>query len=105
MDDNVEGKGDSKSSLMATPLTQANCRTMFARMVILDELSFKFVESEWFHQFCLTLDPKFVIPSRVTVAKDCFQMYMKEKKRLKSVLTWSGQRVSYHRYMEFYTKY
>ena len=66
---------------------------MLASMVILDELPFKFVESEGFHQFCRALNPKFVIPSRVTIPKDCFQMYMKEKKKLKSVLTRSGHRV------------
>uniref|UniRef100_A0A9I9EIR0 HAT C-terminal dimerisation domain-containing protein n=1 Tax=Cucumis melo TaxID=3656 RepID=A0A9I9EIR0_CUCME len=93
LEDNVEGEGDSESNLMTASFTQENCRKMLARMVILDELPFKFVESEGFHQFCRALNPKFVIPSRVTVAKDCFQMYMKEKKKLKNALTRSGQRV------------
>ena len=65
---------------MATFFTQENCRTMFASMVILDELSFKYVKIEGFHQFCRALNPKFVIPSRVTVANDCFLMYMWKKK-------------------------
>ena len=93
LEDNVEGEGDSNSSLMTTSFIKENCRTMLASMVILDELPFKFVESEGFHQFCRALNPKFVIPSRVTVAKDCFQMYMKQKKKLKSVLTRTDQRV------------
>uniref|UniRef100_A0A9I9E8D2 BED-type domain-containing protein n=1 Tax=Cucumis melo TaxID=3656 RepID=A0A9I9E8D2_CUCME len=67
--DNVEGEGDSESSLMATSFTQENCRKMLARMVILDELPFKFVESEGFHKFCRALNPKFVIPSREDCAK------------------------------------
>uniref|UniRef100_A0A9I9EK68 HAT C-terminal dimerisation domain-containing protein n=1 Tax=Cucumis melo TaxID=3656 RepID=A0A9I9EK68_CUCME len=74
LEDNVEGEGGSESSLMAASFTQENCRKMLARMVILDELSFKFVESEGFHQFCRALNPKFVIPSRVIVAKDCFHI-------------------------------
>uniref|UniRef100_A0A9I9EA04 Zinc finger BED domain-containing protein RICESLEEPER 2-like n=1 Tax=Cucumis melo TaxID=3656 RepID=A0A9I9EA04_CUCME len=74
LEDNVEGEGDSESSLMAASFTQENCRKMLARMVILDEFPFKFVESEGFHQFCRALNPKFVIPSRVTVAKDYFQI-------------------------------
>ncbi|KAA0068066.1 putative transposase [Cucumis melo var. makuwa] len=49
LEDNVEGEGDSESSLMAASFTQENCRKMLARMVILDELPFKFVESEEFH--------------------------------------------------------
>ena len=83
----IRSEGDYESSLMATSFTQKNCRTMFGSMVILEELSFKFVESKEFHQFCWALNPKFVIPSRVIVAKDCFHMYMKEKKKFKSVLT------------------
>ncbi|XP_050941542.1 zinc finger BED domain-containing protein RICESLEEPER 2-like [Cucumis melo] len=43
--DNVEGEGDSESSLMAASFSQENCRKMLARMVILDELPFKFVET------------------------------------------------------------
>ncbi|XP_050946530.1 zinc finger BED domain-containing protein RICESLEEPER 2-like [Cucumis melo] len=43
--DNVEGEGDFESSLMAASFTQENCRKMLARMVILDELPFKFVET------------------------------------------------------------
>ena len=66
--------------IMATFFTQENYRTMLASMVILDELSFKFVESEGFYQFCRALNPKVVIPSRVFVSNDCFQMYMKGKK-------------------------
>ncbi|KAL0546175.1 hypothetical protein IC582_016081 [Cucumis melo] len=41
----------------------------------------KFVESEEFHPFCWAINQKSVIPLRVTIAKDCFQMYMKEKKK------------------------
>ena len=80
LEDNVEGEGDSNSSLMTTSFIKENCRTMLASMVILDELSFIFVGSEGFHQFCRALNPKFVIPSRVTVANDCFLMYMWKKK-------------------------
>uniref|UniRef100_A0A9I9EB68 HAT C-terminal dimerisation domain-containing protein n=1 Tax=Cucumis melo TaxID=3656 RepID=A0A9I9EB68_CUCME len=52
LEDNVEGERDSESSLMVTSFTQENCNTMLASMVIFDELPFKFVESEWFHQLC-----------------------------------------------------
>ncbi|KAA0068144.1 zinc finger BED domain-containing protein RICESLEEPER 2-like isoform X3 [Cucumis melo var. makuwa] len=41
LEDNVEGEGDSESSLMAASFTQENCRKMLARMVILDEFPFK----------------------------------------------------------------
>uniref|UniRef100_A0A9I9E9F0 BED-type domain-containing protein n=1 Tax=Cucumis melo TaxID=3656 RepID=A0A9I9E9F0_CUCME len=51
LEDNVEGEGDSKSSLMATSFISEKCKTMLATIVILDELSFKFIESEGFINF------------------------------------------------------
>ena len=57
LEDNGEGDEYSENSLMATSFTQENCRTIIACMVILDELSFKFVESEEFDQFCQALNP------------------------------------------------
>lgn len=44
---------------------------MLAYMVVLDELPFKFVESEEFHKFCQALNHKLVVLSRVIVSKDC----------------------------------
>lgn len=47
--------------------------------MIVDELDFNFVEGERFHAFCNTLQPKIFIPSHVTMAKDCYQLYSSEK--------------------------
>ena len=45
-------------------------RLALARMIIVDELPFRFVEHESFIYYMNVVDPRFPIPSRVTVAKD-----------------------------------
>ena len=88
-----EGEGDSGYTLLATSFNVEHCRKMLARMIIVDELAFRFVQGEGFRAFCSPLQPKFFIPSRATVAKDCSQLYSSEKKKLKSVLTRLSQKV------------
>jgi hypothetical protein len=48
------------------------CRKAVSFFVVLDEQPFKAVEGEGFKYLCQTLQPQFVIPSRRTVARDCF---------------------------------
>ncbi|KAL0429250.1 UNVERIFIED_CONTAM: hypothetical protein Sradi_0551000 [Sesamum radiatum] len=55
-------------------------------MVILDELPFKMVEGEGFRAYSQVLEPRFVVPSRITVARDCMKLYVEEKKALKKLL-------------------
>ncbi|KAL4013587.1 hypothetical protein IC575_025759 [Cucumis melo] len=62
-------------------------------MIIVDELPFKFIENEGFRNFCRVACPKFDPPSRVTIAKDIYQLYLDEKKKLKSFLVCNSQRV------------
>lgn len=63
-------------------------------MLVLSEIPFRFVETEGFKEFCNVACPKFDIPSRITIAQDVYQMYVDEKKLLKSTLMKSSQRVS-----------
>ena len=60
-------------------------------MIIVDELSFKFIENEGFRNFCRVACPKFNPPSRATIAKDIYQLYIDEKKKLKSFLVSNSQ--------------
>ena len=63
-------------------------------MIILDELPFKFVEGKGFKR-CMSLAcPRFRIPSRWTIARDCYQLYTDEKFILKRFLKSFSQRVS-----------
>ena len=45
-------------------------------MVIVDELSFKFIEGEGFKNFISVVCPRFKVPSRWTVSRDCYNEYL-----------------------------
>jgi hypothetical protein len=60
------------------------CRKAIALFVMLDEHAFRVVEGEGFKLLCRQLQPLLTIPSRRTIARDCFQLYLDEKLRLKS---------------------
>ncbi|XP_024022960.1 zinc finger BED domain-containing protein RICESLEEPER 2-like [Morus notabilis] len=62
-------------------------------MVIVDELSFRFVEGEGFKNFCQVMQPRFSIPSRVTIAKDIYQLFLEERKKLRVEFSKGGQRI------------
>ncbi|KAK8576492.1 hypothetical protein V6N13_032413 [Hibiscus sabdariffa] len=64
---------------------QDNCRKALARMLIVDELPFVFVEHEGFRYFCKQLCPKFVPPSRKTVTRDCYSIFIEERSKLKDI--------------------
>ncbi|KAL0288422.1 UNVERIFIED_CONTAM: hypothetical protein Sangu_2660100 [Sesamum angustifolium] len=66
-------------------------RKFLAKMVIIDELPFKMVEGEGFRAYSQALEPRFVVPSHITVARDCMKLYVEEKKVLKKLL--KSQRV------------
>jgi len=53
------------------------------KMVIIDELCFNFMEGKGFRLFSRILQPRFDIPSRFTVMRDCLKLYVEEKERLK----------------------
>jgi len=53
-------------------------------MIILDQLPFMFVEHEAFHDFYKTMHPDFVVPSRYIITRDCYALFIDERKKLKS---------------------
>ena len=55
-------------------------------MIIRDELPFRVVEWEGFKDYSRLLEPIFVIPSRITVWRDCMKLLMENKKLLKNHL-------------------
>uniref|UniRef100_A0A803N8F3 Uncharacterized protein n=1 Tax=Chenopodium quinoa TaxID=63459 RepID=A0A803N8F3_CHEQI len=69
-------------------------RKALSEMVIVDELPFKFVEGVGFKQFCNVMEPRFHVPSRITVAKDCYETFLTQKRKLKLVLKKCNSRVS-----------
>ena len=59
---------------------QEIARRALARMIIVDELPFMFVEREGFRSFCNALNPRFVVPSRPTITRDCYKLFIEERK-------------------------
>lgn len=81
-------------SLKLVNFSQERSRLALAKMIIIDELPFKYVENEGFKLFMGETQPKFKIPSRITVARDCLGLYFDEKEKLKSLLSANKQMVS-----------
>lgn len=82
------------TNLKAVGFSQSDCRLACVKMIILDELSFRFVEQEGFKLFCSVACPRFDIPSRTTVSRDIKNLYRDEKKKLKNYFLKHSQRVS-----------
>ena len=67
-------------------------------MIIVNELPFKFVESNEFKKFVDRLtcvnQTRFVVPSWFTVARDVLKLYVNEKNRLKDMFVNNKYRIS-----------
>ncbi|CAI8615833.1 unnamed protein product [Vicia faba] len=68
-----DGNG-SGSVLTGVHFDVEACRKALARMIIVDELPFKFVEGEGFLHFMSFVQPKLSIPKRITIARDCWDL-------------------------------
>ncbi|XP_056691651.1 zinc finger BED domain-containing protein RICESLEEPER 2-like [Spinacia oleracea] len=89
----VDGEeGDAKLKYKDVNLNDV--RDALGRMIILDELPFRFVEKVGFKYFMSIACPAFHMPSRMTIARDCYQLYCDERLKLKEFLRNSCQRVS-----------
>ncbi|KAH0636460.1 hypothetical protein KY289_036375 [Solanum tuberosum] len=72
---------------------QAQSRRALTKMIIVDELPFSFVEKEGFKNFMRVTVPQFHIPSRRTVTRDCYELYLEERQLLKNVFKEARPRV------------
>jgi len=63
-----------------------DCRKALEKMIILDELAFNFVENQGFKSFCQVMQPRFDVPSHLTIWRDCLKIYIVEKEKLKKAL-------------------
>ena len=72
---------------------QIASRNALAYMIIVDELPFKFVEGLGFEKFISVIQPRFKIPSRFTVSRDCYELFLSERVKLKQFLKTTSQRV------------
>ena len=76
-------KEDGSNSLVAVSWTKEKAREYLAKYIVLDELPFRHVEGEGFRQYSHYMNPKFDPPSRITIARDIYNLYMDEKKKIK----------------------
>ena len=81
------------SSLGVSKFDQLRCRRALAEMLILDELPFRFVENRGFRRFCFELCPLFDLPSRRTIVRELYKLYIDEKIKLKNYFNRSKVRV------------
>ena len=80
-------EGESSGRLMPYVFNFEACKKALAEMIILDELSFRFVESLGFRKFMSIAQPMFhPIPCHTTMAKACFRVFLDEKQKLKEAL-------------------
>ena len=85
-------EGDCGNVLVLRKFSVERLRMALARMIIVDELPFKFVEHGGFINFMAEVEPRFEVPSWVTVTRDCLRLYIREKESLRKVLM-AGQRM------------
>ncbi|KAM3305828.1 zinc finger BED domain-containing protein RICESLEEPER 2-like [Capsicum chacoense] len=83
-DDEIKGGFAGDVAIISWKFEQEQCRRALCRMVIVDELPFRFVEKEGFRNFMKVVQPHFKIPSHYTVTHDCFKLFDEEKQKLKS---------------------
>ncbi|XP_050222128.1 zinc finger BED domain-containing protein RICESLEEPER 2-like [Mercurialis annua] len=92
---NVEARpADNLFSVATWKFDQEVVRKAIAYMIIVDELPFKFVEKQGFRRVMSLACPMFKMPSRWTVNRDCYAMFVDEKLKLKQFFKTHSQRVS-----------
>ncbi|KAK1369815.1 hypothetical protein POM88_035907 [Heracleum sosnowskyi] len=80
------------SNLLAVTFNKVRCRTALAKFVVKDEQAFRVVEGDGFKELLQELQPKFVVPSRVTLARDVHHLFCNERAKLMNELTTTHQR-------------
>lgn len=72
---------------------QATTRRALARIIIKDEHAFRMVELLGFREFCATRMRRFKIPSKQTMARDCFEMFVTVRMSVKKLFQLECRRV------------
>ncbi|KAK8698644.1 hypothetical protein V6N13_114755 [Hibiscus sabdariffa] len=96
---NADGTIETVSVPKLWRFDQEKIREALAKMVILDELPFSFVEREGFHMFCKIAIPDFILPSRTSNTRDCYALFIEKRRTLKNFFKNLSSRV----YLTTYT--
>ena len=78
----TKGTSSEDNKLTCWRFDQQLVREALVKMIIKDELPFRFVERDGFKEFCEVSVPQFKIPSRHSIVRNCFSLFVKEKKKL-----------------------
>ncbi|XP_026459084.1 zinc finger BED domain-containing protein RICESLEEPER 2-like [Papaver somniferum] len=70
--------------LVGVSFSQDACRRALIRFIVTDEMAFRIVEGEGFIAFCKYLEPRFKLPSRMTIYRDVCKLFLTKKANLKS---------------------
>ena len=63
-------------------------------MIIVDELTFRFVEGAGFKNFMHAACSRFKIPSKWIISRDCYEMFASEREKLKTFIKSHYQKIS-----------
>ncbi|GAV92585.1 hypothetical protein CFOL_v3_35963 [Cephalotus follicularis] len=63
------------NTLSSCKMDQNAARNALVCMIIIDEISFKSIESDGFRQLIAVIPPRFTVQSRYTVTRDCYFIY------------------------------
>jgi hypothetical protein len=80
-------------NMMFAKYNATKIRLAIAKMIIKVKLPFRFVEIEAFQEFMNTIEPRFQVPSRYTMMKDCVKLFMSEKEKLRAMFMMTDARV------------
>ena len=79
---------NKQKSLQQNDQFDESCyRRELARMFVVAELPFKFVENEAFVSYNNVIQPRFNLPCRTTLKRDCLGLYEEERGKLKQYLS------------------
>lgn len=82
------------AKLVASSYSYDRCRRRLVEFIIKLELPFRIVEAEGLRSLLQEFEPRFPVPSRMTIYRDILEMYIDEKKLLKAYFKANKQRVS-----------
>ncbi|XP_019185248.1 PREDICTED: zinc finger BED domain-containing protein RICESLEEPER 2-like [Ipomoea nil] len=91
-----EGGTEAPVGVLGTwVFNQDAIRRALCEMIIIHELPFRFVEGQGFKRFILVACPRFLIPSRWTISRDIYQIFLDERLNLKKLFRVGTQRGEY----------
>ncbi|KAL4592480.1 hypothetical protein LXL04_005476 [Taraxacum kok-saghyz] len=83
-DKNQQKISTNTTTISNWEFNQTSTRLALAKMIVIDEQPFSYVERYGFRLFCSVAVPQFCLPSRFTVAKDIGKLYLSEVESLRN---------------------